>query len=206
MRFRARLAADKLTLLSRCGTASRTTDSERVSWAGVVLLHGGKWKRSTRVVSSSVRQRTPFGGLARSRFLAEFVPTFLRRFTLGQSLKSRLKMRTPFIQSFASHASASSRVLKMGNSRGRSLEQRGLISPGKGRDPLTIVWRLKRKQNKATSAVATALGCTNQFCGLWIFVSEGVGSKASQEFLGCWGLCNETPAILSWCYRLGFNH
>ena len=27
----------------------------------------------------------------------------------------------------------------------KALEQRGLISPGKGRDPLTIVWRLKRK-------------------------------------------------------------
>jgi hypothetical protein len=27
-----------------------------------------------------------------------------------------------------------------------ALEQRGLISPGKGRDPLTIVWRLKKKQ------------------------------------------------------------
>jgi len=25
------------------------------------------------------------------------------------------------------------------------LEQRGLISPGKGRDPLTISWRLKKK-------------------------------------------------------------
>jgi len=25
------------------------------------------------------------------------------------------------------------------------MEQRGLISPGKGRDPLTIVWRLKKK-------------------------------------------------------------
>jgi hypothetical protein len=86
MGFRARLTTGKLTLLSRTGTTSRTTDSERVSWAGVVLLHGGKWKRSTRVVSSSVRQRTPFGGLARSRFLAEFAPMFLRRFTLGQSL------------------------------------------------------------------------------------------------------------------------
>jgi len=96
MGFRARLTTGKLTLLSRTSTTSRTTDSERISWAGVVLLHGGKWKRSTRLVSSSVRQRTPFGGLARSRFLAEFVPAFLRRFTLGQSLKTRLKMRTPF--------------------------------------------------------------------------------------------------------------
>ena len=25
----------------------------------------------------------------------------------------------------------------------KALEQRGLISPGKGRDPLTIVWRLR---------------------------------------------------------------
>jgi hypothetical protein len=28
----------------------------------------------------------------------------------------------------------------------KALEQRGLISPGKGGDPLTIVWRLKKKQ------------------------------------------------------------
>jgi hypothetical protein len=27
----------------------------------------------------------------------------------------------------------------------KALEQRGLISPGKGREPLTIVWRLKNK-------------------------------------------------------------
>ena len=27
----------------------------------------------------------------------------------------------------------------------KALEQRGLISPGKGRDPLTVVWRLKKK-------------------------------------------------------------
>jgi hypothetical protein len=27
----------------------------------------------------------------------------------------------------------------------KALEQRGLISPGKGRDPLTIVWRLRKK-------------------------------------------------------------
>jgi hypothetical protein len=27
----------------------------------------------------------------------------------------------------------------------KAMEQRGLISPGKGRDPLTILWRLKRK-------------------------------------------------------------
>jgi hypothetical protein len=27
----------------------------------------------------------------------------------------------------------------------KALEQRGLISPAKGRDPLTIVWRLKKK-------------------------------------------------------------
>jgi hypothetical protein len=26
----------------------------------------------------------------------------------------------------------------------KALEQRGLISPGKGRDPLTIVWRVKK--------------------------------------------------------------
>ena len=27
----------------------------------------------------------------------------------------------------------------------KALERRGLISPGEGRDPLTIVWRLKGK-------------------------------------------------------------
>ena len=29
----------------------------------------------------------------------------------------------------------------------KAMEQRGLISPGKGRDPLTMVWRLKKKIN-----------------------------------------------------------
>jgi hypothetical protein len=28
----------------------------------------------------------------------------------------------------------------------KAMERRGLISPGKSRDPLTIVWRLKKKQ------------------------------------------------------------
>jgi hypothetical protein len=27
----------------------------------------------------------------------------------------------------------------------KAMERRGLISPGKGRDPLTIIWRLKTK-------------------------------------------------------------
>ena len=27
----------------------------------------------------------------------------------------------------------------------KAMERRGLITPGKGRDPLTIVWRLKKK-------------------------------------------------------------
>ena len=27
----------------------------------------------------------------------------------------------------------------------KAMERRGLIGPGKGRDPLTIVWRLKKK-------------------------------------------------------------
>jgi len=29
----------------------------------------------------------------------------------------------------------------------KAMEQRGLISPGKGGDPLTTVWRLKKKMN-----------------------------------------------------------
>jgi hypothetical protein len=39
------------------------------------------------------------------------------------------------------------RPLSANRSTIKALEQRGLISPGKGRDPLTIVWRLKRKIN-----------------------------------------------------------
>jgi hypothetical protein len=58
MRLGARLAAGKLTLLSGCSAASRTTDSEYLSLIGFVLLHGGNWKRSTRGSKSSVRQRT----------------------------------------------------------------------------------------------------------------------------------------------------
>jgi hypothetical protein len=30
----------------------------------------------------------------------------------------------------------------------KALEQRGLISPGKGHGPLTILWRLKRKTDQ----------------------------------------------------------
>jgi hypothetical protein len=38
------------------------------------------------------------------------------------------------------------RTLSANRSTIKALEQRGLISPGKGRDPLTILWRLKKKQ------------------------------------------------------------
>jgi hypothetical protein len=38
------------------------------------------------------------------------------------------------------------RPLSANRSTIKALEQRGLISPGKGRDPLTIAWRLKKKQ------------------------------------------------------------
>ncbi len=37
------------------------------------------------------------------------------------------------------------RALSANRNTIKALEQRGLISPGKGRDPLTIVWRLKKK-------------------------------------------------------------
>jgi hypothetical protein len=39
------------------------------------------------------------------------------------------------------------RALSANRSTINSLEQRRLITPGKGRDPLTIVWRLKKKIN-----------------------------------------------------------
>jgi hypothetical protein len=35
--------------------------------------------------------------------------------------------------------------------RQRNPEKRGLISPGKGRDPLTITWRLKKKGVRSPS-------------------------------------------------------
>ena len=38
------------------------------------------------------------------------------------------------------------RTLSANRNTIKAMEQRGLISPGKGRDPLTIVWRLKKKQ------------------------------------------------------------
>jgi hypothetical protein len=38
------------------------------------------------------------------------------------------------------------RPLSANRSTVEAMKQRGLISPGKGRDPLTIVWRLKKKQ------------------------------------------------------------
>ena len=37
------------------------------------------------------------------------------------------------------------RALSANRNTIKALEERGLISPGKGRDPLTIMWRLKKK-------------------------------------------------------------
>jgi hypothetical protein len=38
------------------------------------------------------------------------------------------------------------RPLSANRSTVEAMEKRGLITPGKGRDPLSIVWRLKKKQ------------------------------------------------------------
>jgi len=38
------------------------------------------------------------------------------------------------------------RPLPANRSTIEAMKQRGLITPGKGRDPLTIVWRLKRQK------------------------------------------------------------
>jgi hypothetical protein len=86
MRLGTWLAAGKLTLLSRSSTTSRTTDSERVSWAGV-LFHGERWKRSTRVFNRRYASAHRIFGSAMTEALA----THIR-----QSLKTQLKMRTPF--------------------------------------------------------------------------------------------------------------
>src|ERR1700675_1421227 len=97
MGFRARLTTGKLTLLSRTGTTSRTTDSERISWAGVVLLHG----RSGSIAPVSLNRRYAIAhrsGPCPQSLLGRVRAAFLRRFTLGQSLKTRLKMRTPFFK------------------------------------------------------------------------------------------------------------
>ena len=37
------------------------------------------------------------------------------------------------------------RALSANRNTIKAMEQRGLISPGKGRDPLTIVWRLRKR-------------------------------------------------------------
>ena len=39
------------------------------------------------------------------------------------------------------------RPLSANSNTVKAMEQRGLISPGKGRDPLTIVWHMKKKIN-----------------------------------------------------------
>jgi hypothetical protein len=52
MRFKAWLAAGKLTLLSRSSTTSRTTDGEYLSWARV-FFHGG----SGSVAPASLNRR-----------------------------------------------------------------------------------------------------------------------------------------------------
>jgi hypothetical protein len=38
------------------------------------------------------------------------------------------------------------RALSANRNTIKAMERRGLITPGKGRDPLTIGWRLKKKQ------------------------------------------------------------
>ncbi len=38
------------------------------------------------------------------------------------------------------------RPLSAGRNTIKAMERRGLITPGPGRDPLTILWRLKKKQ------------------------------------------------------------
>jgi hypothetical protein len=38
-------------------------------------------------------------------------------------------------------------VVSANRSTVEAMERRGLITPGKSRDPLTIVWRLKKKAN-----------------------------------------------------------
>jgi hypothetical protein len=84
MRLGARLAAGKLTLLSRSSAAGRTTDSEYPFLVGFVLFHGGKWKRSTRFLNRRYASAR--------RILRSNDGTVSHH--IWQSLKTQLKMRT----------------------------------------------------------------------------------------------------------------
>ena len=50
--------------------------------------------------------------------------------------------------------------------------------------------------------MATAAGYANEIWRLWIFASEGVGSKASQEFFGCWGAAQRNASNFQWVKSL----
>jgi hypothetical protein len=44
----------------------------------------------------------------------------------------------------------------------KALEERGLINPGKGRDPLTIVWRLKKITKQVSENLIHPRSCVIQ--------------------------------------------
>ena len=55
------------------------------------------------------------------------------------------------------------------------MEQRGLISPGKGRDPLTILWRLKKITLRTLCSV---------YCGKYLESDISLDSPRFQQRLG----------------------
>ncbi|HWY55896.1 MAG TPA: hypothetical protein VNZ03_15620 [Terriglobales bacterium] len=76
--------------------------------------------------------------------LAEVEQDLLSHIQNGYQLETDLLGSNPVLQ--RSKDNEEIRPLSANRNTIKALEQRGLISPDKGRDPLTIVWHLKKKQ------------------------------------------------------------
>jgi hypothetical protein len=75
--------------------------------------------------------------------LTEVEEDLLSHMQQGYQLETDSLGGNPVLRGLKDHEEI--RPLSANRSTIKALEKRGLISPGKGRDPLTIVWRLKTK-------------------------------------------------------------
>jgi hypothetical protein len=60
----------------------------------------------------------------------------------------------------------------------KTLEQRGLITPGKGHDPLTILWRLKKDSRLSNCGRSGIISCVFVSAG-WL--NAGISTKESES-------------------------
>jgi hypothetical protein len=80
--------------------------------------------------------------------LTEIEQDLLSHIQAGYQLETDSLGRNPILRRLKNNEEI--RPLSATRNTIKAMEQRGLISPGKGRDPLAIVWRLKKKKIRAT--------------------------------------------------------